>query len=417
MHSKTILRFFEYFAVLLLFAAPFGLSAQISGCTDPLSLNYNPAATVNDGSCAYEPTSIVPTNSFPLGTLVSETSGLIFWNGQLFTHNDNDDTNLYALSPTDGTILETYSLSTTSNTDWEAISQDVNYIYVGDFGNNSHGNRSDLKIYRILKSSLLSGTPQIDTIHFVYEDQVDFSEQTPNTTDFDCEALIVSSDKIFLFTKQWQSNNTAIYSLSKTPGDQVANFEGTLNTNGMVTGATYLEAKRLVVLSGYTTLLQPFVYLLYDFEGQDFTNGNKRKVNLNLPLHQIEGIATENGKDYFLSNEYFYLNGSTEIPQQLHTLDLNGYLGDYLDNLNTNNFGETNAELSIYPNPANSIITISSETPLKGSNYTIFDEMGQILQDGTLNFEQSIIISDLKSGLYFLKLVGNDKQVLKLIIK
>ena len=30
--------------------------SPISGCTDPLAQNYDPAATVDDGSCVYAPT-------------------------------------------------------------------------------------------------------------------------------------------------------------------------------------------------------------------------------------------------------------------------------------------------------------------------------------------------------------------------
>ena len=38
-------------------------------------------------------------------------------------------------------------MSNIKNTDWEEISQDKDFIYIGDIGNNS-GNRDDLKIYR-----------------------------------------------------------------------------------------------------------------------------------------------------------------------------------------------------------------------------------------------------------------------------
>ncbi|HET8837471.1 MAG TPA: T9SS type A sorting domain-containing protein [Flavobacteriaceae bacterium] len=417
MNSKTILRFFQYFLIFSLFAVPFQAFAQINGCTDPLSLNYNPEATVNDGSCSYLASGILPLSSFPLESSIHETSGLIFWNGKLWTHNDNDDTNLYALSPSDGSILETYSIPSLTNTDWEAISQDENYIYIGDFGNNSHGNRTDLKIYRISKSSLLSGTLQVDVINFSYENQTDFSDQEPNTTNFDCEAFIISANEIFLFTKQWQGNNTAIYSLSKTPGTQIAQFEATLNTNGMITDATFMETERLAVLSGYTPMLQPFLFLLYDFQGTNFLSGNKRKINLNLPFFQTEAIATQNGQDYYISNEYFNFNGSLEIPQQLHKIDLSDYLGNYLNNLNIHKIGENNTELSFYPNPTESIITLESEFPLDNADYLIFDELGRKVLHGKLNSERTINLSELKPGLYFLKLFGNQEHILKLIKK
>lgn len=416
MNSKTISRSFPVL-ILFLFTVSFQTFAQITGCTDPLSLNYNPAATANDGSCSYPVSTILPVGTFPLGSSLPETSGLIFWNAKLWTHNDNADTNLYALSPSDGSILETYVIPGVTNTDWEAISQDENYIYIGDFGNNSHGNRTDLKIYRIAKSSLLSGTLQIDVINFSYENQTDFSDQEPNTTNFDCEAFIVSSNKIFLFTKQWQNNQTAIYSLSTTPGNHIAYFETTLNTNGMITDATYKEAESLVVLSGYTHILQPFLYLLYDFEGENFQNGNKRKIDLILPLNQIEGIATENGTDYFVSNEYFNFNGSIEIPQQLHKIDLSAYLDDYLNNLNMVEVGDAHLDVSLFPNPTNSVITIQSKLPLNHTKYLIFNGLGQKVLEGKLNAEQSIDLSRLVPDLYFLKLQGNRDQLLKVVKK
>jgi hypothetical protein len=67
------------------------------------------------------------------------------------------------------------------NTDWEEISQDSSYIYVGDFGNNYQGNRTDLHILRIEKKSFLLNQPIIDTISFSYSNQTDFifKKKTP----------------------------------------------------------------------------------------------------------------------------------------------------------------------------------------------------------------------------------------------
>lgn len=307
--------------------------AQVYGCTDPLANNYNPAATNNNGSCTYNSASVSPTASFNLSSVLDETSGLIRWNDQVWTHNDSQDINIYALDSINGSIVQTQPLSGVVNTDWEEISQDDAYIYIGDFGNNGNGNRTDLKILKISKSSVLGVSPVVETINFSYSNQVNFNPTGGNNTNFDCEAFIVSSDSIFLFTKQWVSNQTSVYSLSKTPGTHVANLKTTYNVQGLITGATSFLEENLIVLSGYSSSLQPFVYLLYDYTGNGFFSGNKRKINLSLAFHQVEGIATNNGLKYYLSNEAFN-QFPFNVPQKLHTLNLSAYLENYLTSNN-----------------------------------------------------------------------------------
>ena len=148
--------------------------AQTIGCPDPKASNYNSKVTLNDGSCLYSTTSISSSSSVELNSLLSETSGLVSWGGEIWTHNDNTDTSVYALDPINGTISGTYALPGVTNVDWEELSQDETYLYVGDFGNNTYGNRKDLKILRISKNSLLNNSPQIDTISFSYPNQTDF---------------------------------------------------------------------------------------------------------------------------------------------------------------------------------------------------------------------------------------------------
>ena len=267
--------------IIVIFLLNVGTStAQIYGCKDPLANNFNSSATHNDGSCTYNPVSISTAESFNLAGNLLETSGLIAWNNYIWTHNDSDDLNIYKLDTLNGNIIQSIPLSGVTNTDWEEISQDHDFVYVGDFGNNQSGNRTDLKILRIDKNSILAGSPLIEIINFSYSNQTSFTSAGSNNTDFDCEAFIVSADSIFLFTKQWISQKTSVYSLPKTPGSHIANLKSTFDVQGLITGATYLETKKLIVLSGYTKELQPFVELLYDFDGYSFFSGNKRKIQL-----------------------------------------------------------------------------------------------------------------------------------------
>ena len=99
----------------------------------------------------------------------------------------------------------------------------------------------------------------------------------------------------------------------------------------MVTGATYLENKKLIILCGYTKVGKPFFYLLYDFKNHDFLSGNKRRIDLRLPFHQVEGIATKDGLRYFITNESLVRKPILNNPQQIHYFDLSSVLGLYLD--------------------------------------------------------------------------------------
>lgn len=304
-------------------------NAQISGCTDSLSKNYSPNATINDGGCQYPSLNLKPKYSIRLSDSIKETSGLLSFNNLLWTHNDDHDKTIYGLDSL-GIIQKKIVLDKAINHDWEEITQDSSYLYIGDFGNNFAGNRTDLNILKIDKKSFLNENPIIETISFTYSDQNVFSSQKQNNTNFDCEAFIVSKDSIYLFTKQWQSSKTSIYVLPNQSGNHIAQFKETLDTKGLVTGATYLEEKKLIALCGYSKHGKPFLYLLYDFKDHDFLSGNKRRINIGLSFHQIEGITTNDGLRYYLTNEVLVRKPVLNVHQQIHYFDLSPILNSYL---------------------------------------------------------------------------------------
>jgi hypothetical protein len=387
--------------LLLIFVVQ--LNAQIPGCTDVLATNYNPSASLNDGSCTYAAASVAPSNSEDLPSIVNENSGLILWNNSIWTHNDDTDIDLYELNPNDVNNYNSYELTGTTNVDWEEIAQDEDYVYVGDFGNNANGNRTDLKILRLEKNSLLQNNPVIDTIAFSYDLQTDFTPTGGNNTNFDCEAFVVSANQIYFFTKEWISGKTSLYTLPKQPGTHVATYQGELDVEGLITGSTYLEEEHLIVLSGYSLSLQPFLFLLYDFEGDDFFGGNKRKIGLNLPFHQIEGIATENGLDYYLSNEFFSQAGIT-IQAQLHEVDLSLFLGNYLENLSVSPVDESfERQVNLYPNPTQGELYVDLDfTETTAVRMLIYNAVGQKVSEFSIESNSTPLdVSNLGSGTYF----------------
>ena len=297
--------------------------AQKNGCKDINAVNYNSTATISDGSCIYPDLVLSPITSIALNEKLNETSGLTPWNGSIWTHNDSGtDTNIYALD-TLGNILNSYLLKGTVNTDWEDMSQDEDYIYVGDFGNNACGCRQNLNILRISKKSIANNAPLVDSIQFSYANQTNFTPTIKHeNTNFDCEAFIVTPDSIYLFTKEWISNKTSLYSLSKKPGKHKTNYKATLDVKGLITGACYLPTQNKIILCGYSQFLQPFIYLLSDFTSPNFFGGNKRRMNLSLPFHQVEAVTSINGKSVYISNEAFKKSSYINTPQKLHILEL-----------------------------------------------------------------------------------------------
>jgi hypothetical protein len=393
--------------------------AQVMGCTDPLANNFNASATLNDGTCAYSTISLDALQSWELPVEVIETSGLEFWDNKIWTHNDNSETQLHGIDTTGGTIvLTSIQLNGLLNHDWEELKVDDSYIYIADVGNNGNGNRQDLHLLRIERTSLNSGVPIIDTIRFSYSQQTNFSGTGANATDFDCEAFITTADSIFLFTKEWNSNKTSLYALPNAPGNYVAQWRGELDVQGLVTGATYLLDDQLVLLVGYTETLMPFFYLLYDFDQTHFFSGNKRKVLMNLPFHQIEGVTTSNGTDVLVSNEKFQQSILT-VNQRLHRFNLSSLLSSYLSPSQAALPTKVNvSSIQVFPNPMQSEVNIEIANHLIGRKLKVFNDKGSIqLEEKVTSTQFKLDCSSWPNGSYLIQLSGEEESPIKVVVQ
>ena len=392
------------FILTLYLTTIFECYGQKSGCTDPLAKNYDGNAIINDGSCYYAETGISPTLSFELDSFIDESSGLIIMNNTLYTHNDHTTTTLYAIDSINGKVTDSIAYDFIVAEDWEEVSQDNDFIYIGDFGNNNTGVRQNLRIFKINKTSQL-----VDTISFSYPDQIDFSNPGGHNTDYDCESMVITNDSIFLFTKQWINNGTTVYSVPNTKGNYIAERIESYDIDGLITGACYLPNKNVVVLAGYTFLVKPFLYLLYDYHNNRFFSGNKRRIEINYPFLQIEGIATSDGLHYFITNELLDYVGP--IPAQLHHINLEPFLKPYLYNLPYQSTIE-----KIFPNPFDDHINIKSSGIFADCNYTIYDMSGRkINNDYIVPGDCTINTSNLLAGYYIIKISGSDSKTMKLL--
>jgi hypothetical protein len=139
------------------------------------------------------------SQSYTLSDELKEISGLEFLNDTiLIAHNDGgNDANLYLLN-LKGEILKKINISNAKNVDWEDITGDESFIYIGDIGNNLN-KRKDIKIYRISKSEMLDKESiHAESMTISYADQVNFPPDDTHKN-FDSECLISAYGELWIF--------------------------------------------------------------------------------------------------------------------------------------------------------------------------------------------------------------------------
>lgn len=240
-----------------------------------------------------------------LNKRINETSGLIFLNGNFYTHNDSGgEPEIYAVDTADGTIKQTIKINHAVNVDWEDLTYDNNYLYIGDFGNN-YGTRRDLCVYKIpLKEIQKNGDcmANAEKIGFSYEDQTLFEEKNRNNN-YDCEALIAWGDQLILFTKNWGDHKTRLYSLSKEPGHHQARLLSSFDAKGLITGADIKLDKQELVLCGYLSY-EPFIWVIKQFTPTSIVGWETLRVDFpNRAGSQTEGICFAKDNNLYISSE------------------------------------------------------------------------------------------------------------------
>lgn len=306
---------------ILIFAFTLVLSSiwAQSGCTDSIANNFDPNAEFNDGSCLYDPVILEPkliTNE--LSYAVAETSGIIWYRNAIWSHNDSEgEPAIYKIDSIDGRLLQTIRIKEASNIDYEDITQDEDFIYIGDFGNN-YGNRKDLCIYKIKKSDIPEEGDTIvssEKISFSYKDQTSF-EHRNRRNDHDCEAMASLGDHLYIFSKNWIDGETKSYKIPKAAGHYHLEPYKSFNVRGLITAADYNEESNTLTLIGYENFV-PFLWLMWDFKGDDFFGGHKKRVD----FAYIQGAQTE-AICFKTANEILMTCEDSFFPSSLFILNL-----------------------------------------------------------------------------------------------
>ncbi len=301
--------------------------------TQPVTIDTNPTPPKKvpnrvSNHPIHQNRSIYGTTIFKLKTELSkkvkESSGLIKVDGKLWTMNDSGgEAKLYQIDERNGRVLKSVKILNAHNRDWEALTFDDNYVYIGDVGNN-RGYRRDLRIYKIPRGALKNQkSARAETITFNYSDQKDFTKKASRQTNFDCEAMVAYHGKLYLFSKDWGDNRTRLYELSTSAGKHIAKYKSSFNINGLVTDASINKELDILLLSTYSSILTADIWVFSNFKGENFFSGNKKKLNIKPMTAQIEGITFIGSHKAYVSSESFrkYI---FSFNASLYSLDFSG---------------------------------------------------------------------------------------------
>lgn len=325
---------------------------------------------------------------------IKESSGLIYVQDMLFTHTDSDGpASLFQIDLETNQVIRKIDIQNAKNIDWEDVAFDEQYVYIADVGNNM-GNRSDLKIYKILISELVNpDTTSLmsENINFSYANQNDFSIN-PYDTNFDAETLICYNDNLYIFTKNWSDLNTNVYKLSTEPGNYNIELVDSLEIGGLIAAGIYNPSSDEVVLCGYTED-NAFVMTLSDIVNERFSESRISKTDLSIPeniSYQVEGIT-------YLTNTEYILSSETGV------FGTGAFINFNVDNTLDDSILEKATD-SIYPNPAKEYLNIQFQN---FKSATILNSEGKIILK-TKN--RKIYVGDLAPAIYIIRVEGRNNM-------
>ncbi|WP_179008665.1 T9SS type A sorting domain-containing protein [Winogradskyella forsetii] len=156
----------------------------------------------------------------------------------------------------------------------------------------------------------------------------------------------------------------------------------------------------------------------------DLSN-NSNLIYLGVPNNNLDYISVKNGNNYnfiqipnFVNNPLltcievddavFSTNNWTDIDSQ-------SYFSEDCSNLSTDEFNEVNA--LIFPNPVIDELFLNFKT-LEHINYQLVSLNGRLVFEGRITKKnESLDLSEISSGVYFLKLQTLNRSIIKKVVK
>ena len=237
---------------------------------------------------------------------VSETSGLARFGGYLWTINDSGGKDaVYAFRAQDYEFKKRIKIGDSKNIDWESLAQTDTHLFIADCGNNN-GKRKTLDIYKVSWKKLIKAKDKEKVaskkISFQYADRNKYDQGKGHN--YDCEALTVVGEKLWLFTKNRGDLQSRLYILDASKSRQAINPAVTLPVSGLITAADYHQKSGKLVLLGYqkaSVFGQSFIWII------DVKSGlpvwESARYHTILPYGQWEAVIWQDDKTLLLTSE------------------------------------------------------------------------------------------------------------------
>jgi hypothetical protein len=324
--------------------------------------------------------------------MVFEVSGIIrTTDARVFVIGDSGNSpTLYELDES-GDIMHRIEISGAANVDWEELQLDqYGTLFIGDIGNNL-GYRTDLAIYRISEFETKMDQDTIfnfETIQYAYSDQ-ELDPIPDNTTNFDCEAMVVLNDHIHFFSKDHgNSNHSKHYTLPSTSGSHTASLIDSLPRQSRITGAALDH-------------INDMIYFVSDSSISSYDPVTKKQgVEYSIEAQKLEGICFFDENQFLLTEDV-----ETEPESRLYSLIFQAQ-------------GQMSS--SIFPNPNNDRI-LNTRSNGQIDSVEVFDYLGKLLlkQNWSRNIGSvPLTLEDLSAGTYLVKVHTDlDTQVHRLILR
>jgi hypothetical protein len=183
------------------------------------------------------------------------------------------------------------------NIDWEDLAIDSSgLIYICDTGNN-WSIRSDLAVYLVRESEgpeLL--LPGIEKIRIRYPEQ---KMLLPLQLSYDCEAVFVFRDRLYLLTKRLSDGSTSLYRMDARNPAKINDLTilDTFPLNGYVTAADMSPDQEKLAVLTYEAL-----WIFSGFKADNFFRGKATKILLNRG-GQIEAMCFSDNSTVMIVNE------------------------------------------------------------------------------------------------------------------